>query len=89
MFYFLSLILYSGNLSHLQLQKSACTIVTVSVRPSVTKLQRSHRPTTDTMSEYNENLLAGVWWVILNSLDLFHFLPESQFFGQFLGGFVI
>ena len=31
------------------------------------------RPTTDTMREDNDHLLAVAWWVILNSLDLFFF----------------
>ena len=31
------------------------------------------RVTTDAMHESNEKLLAGAWWVILNSLDLFLF----------------
>ena len=39
--------------------------------PSVRPSQIQERATTDTMRENNENLLAGVWWVILNSLDFF------------------
>ena len=29
------------------------------------------RATTDTMHENNDHLLAGAWWVILNSPDLY------------------
>ena len=59
-------------------------IFTQNVRTSVTKnaLQRQHRglknKITDTMRENNDHLLAGAWWVILNSLDLFlHFFPRD------------
>ena len=37
----------------------------LSVGPS----QKLKRGSTDAMLENNENLLAGAWWVILNSLD--------------------
>ena len=43
----------------------ALAMVCTSVLPS----EKDKRPTTDTMSEKNENLLAVAWWVILNSVD--------------------
>ena len=47
------------------------------VRTSVTKRKRD---ATDTMRENNEYFLAGAWWVILNSLNLYNFSSDLQMF---------
>ena len=51
------------------------------VRPSVTKTKTRYNGNVKArenkirvyMRENNDHLLAGAWWVILNSLDLFNF----------------
>ena len=55
-------------------QATVIIVFTRGVRPS----QNPKRATTDTLCENNDNLLAGAWWVILNSVDLLFSLPWYQ-----------